>query len=145
METITEYAGLITLILLPVLTLILCATLVMVAVIHRSLTNTVRQLHDLGTSTKRNVESQISIRKAIDGCEKKLTQIAEHNLQFQTQSVINTSVEEASRMVGKGAPAQALVESCGLSNREAELMVRLHRSARSKLADYSDSALPVGE
>ena len=58
-----------------------------------------------------------------------MAQMAERNLDIQNQTFINTSIEEASRLAGRGAPATTLVETCGLSDAEAELMVRLQRQS----------------
>ncbi len=71
-------------------------------------------------------ESQLAIDDTLIRLEKKLAEITDRVFELQSQAAINASFEEACRLARDGVPARKLVQACGLSDGEAELMVRVH-------------------
>ncbi len=91
-----------------------------------------QRLTDLQAMISAYGQSLISMDARIGGMAEKITEFTDRNLEIQSQLAFNRSFEEAARLVRDGEPATALVSSCGLSDAEAELMVRLYGSREPK-------------
>lgn len=128
-ELITTHADLITLSLLIALPLVLLVMTGVVVVLFRSLRLTSRQVQTLHSAADLNAASQARISEALFSLEKKLAQITEQNLDIQNQTFVNSSIDEATRLASRGVPAATLIDTCGLTDGEAELMVRLHQQS----------------
>ncbi|MEM8769456.1 MAG: DUF2802 domain-containing protein, partial [Pseudomonadota bacterium] len=72
-------------------------------------------------------QSLISMQTSLQELETQLKTFSERHLELQSQYAFAATFEEASRLVRDGSSAESLVSSCGLSDAEAELMVRLHQ------------------
>ena len=131
-ELIAEHAEIISTIAALLMPVVLCGMTLVAIVLFRSLRLSSRQVQELHAAQQLNIAAQANITEVLNRFEDKLAQITERNLEIQTQSFINSSVDEASRLARRGAPAQTLVESCGLSDGEAELMVQLHHRQRPR-------------
>ncbi len=81
----------------------------------------------LASEAANHRKSHLAIDATLNRVEKQLAEITESVFELRSQAALNRSFEEAFRMTRKGVPAQRLVKSCGLSDGEAELMVRLHQ------------------
>jgi len=117
---------------LTVVALITLAVLVIVltcicAILFRSLKVSSNQLNVLLQLSDFNAQSNARTERLLNEFEEKLTVLNAHSQSMHTASFQQPSVEEAARMASRGAPARALVDACGLSDGEAELMVRLRR------------------
>ncbi len=72
-------------------------------------------------------QSLIGMQTSLGELETQLKTFSERHLELQSQYAFAATFEEASRLVRDGGSAESLVNNCGLSNAEAELMVRLHQ------------------
>ena len=110
------------------LVLALLASLAKVTRLNGMLAVELRQTRDLHAMMVIHGESHLVVDAALNRLENKLAEIADHDLELQSQAAINRSFKDACRLAREGVPAQSLVHTCGLSKGEAELMVRLHQS-----------------
>lgn len=114
--------------LLLLLVLLLLLMLIKVRRLHKSLTVELHRTRNLQANVVINHgESQLAIDNTLNRLEKKLAEITDRLLELQSLAAINSSFDEAFRLARQGVPAQRLAKSCGLSDGEAELMVRLHQ------------------
>ena len=58
----------------------------------------------------------------------KISQLENKQQRFEQQDVQTMPYNQASRLVGMGASLDDLMQSCGLTRSEAELMLKLHGS-----------------
>ena len=86
------------------------------------------RLRDIQAMVSSYGQSIIAMDARIGSMEARITEFTDRNLEIQSQIAFNRSFEEAARLVRDGKSAASLVESCGLSDAEAELMVRLNQS-----------------
>ncbi|MFC3149856.1 DUF2802 domain-containing protein [Litoribrevibacter euphylliae] len=71
--------------------------------------------------------SSIGIGKKVMGIEKELAETVEKQQDFEFQDPNSLPYTQASRLIQMGADAEDLVNSCGLSNAEAELLMLVNR------------------
>lgn len=100
-----------------------------IACLTRRLDASTRRLEDLNQVVSAYGQTLISLKGTFERIEERVTEFSRRNLEIQSQFASNRSFEEASRMVRDGQPARSLVTACGLSDAEADLMVRIHRQA----------------
>lgn len=73
----------------------------------------------------------VSVGQRVLELERRQRRLAERQDQLDVFESANQPYEQAIRMVHKGAGIEELVEICGLSRGEAELIAMLHRLDRS--------------
>ncbi|GLQ32368.1 DUF2802 domain-containing protein [Litoribrevibacter albus] len=71
--------------------------------------------------------SSIGIGKKLMGLEKDLADTVEKQQDFEFQDPNSLPYTQASRLIQMGADAEDLVNSCGLSKAEAELLMLVNR------------------
>jgi hypothetical protein len=71
--------------------------------------------------------SSIGIGKKLMGIEQELADTVEKQQNFEFQDPNSLPYTQASRLIQMGADAEDLVNSCGLSNAEAELLMLVNR------------------
>jgi hypothetical protein len=71
--------------------------------------------------------SSIVIGKKLMGIEQELADTVEKQQNFEFQDPNSLPYTQASRLIQMGADAEDLVNSCGLSNAEAELLMLVNR------------------
>lgn len=71
--------------------------------------------------------SSIGIGKKLMGIEKELADAVEKQQDFEFQDPNSLPYTQASRLIQMGADAEDLVNSCGLSKAEAELLMLVNR------------------
>ncbi len=130
-QYITQHGELIELTLFVLLSLVLLAMIGIAVLLFRSLRITSRQLQTLHSAADLNAASQARLSEALFSLEKKLARVTEQNLDIQNQTFVSGSIDEAIQMAGRGAPPEKLAKTCGLTEAEADLMVRLHRGAQA--------------
>lgn len=99
---------------------------------RRSLDSTLQRLEDLHREVSSYGQSLIGIRTVVGNMEARINDFTERNLEIQSQFAFNRSFEEASRLIREGGTVESLVSDCGLSDAEASLMMRLHRTDSEK-------------
>lgn len=99
---------------------------------RRSLDSTLQRLEDLHREVSSYGQSLIGMRTVIGNMEARINDFTERNLEIQSQFAFNRSFEEASRLIREGGTVESLVSDCGLSDAEASLMMRLHRTDAEK-------------
>ena len=83
-----------------------------------------RRLDAYLTGSIRMGEELHELRRTVAPLPDKLTQI-------EQRDPTSLSFTQAARLVGMGASADDLTQSCGLSKAEAELVAKLHQARRS--------------
>ena len=91
-----------------------------------------QHMEDLQGAVAAYGQSLIATRSLLERMEGRLSEFTERNLEIQSQFAFNRSFEEASRLVRDGGTVESLVNDCGLSDAEADLMIRLHRREEEK-------------
>jgi len=91
-----------------------------------------QHMEDLQGAVAAYGQSLIATRSLLERMEGRLSEFTERNLEIQSQFAFNRSFEEASRLVKDGGTVESLVNDCGLSDAEADLMIRLHRREEEK-------------
>lgn len=99
---------------------------------RRQLAAQAQRLEDLQGAVAAYGQSLIASRSLIEQMEARLSEFTDRNLEIQSQFAFNRSFEEASRLVKDGGTVESLVSTCGLSDAEAALMIRLHQREEEK-------------
>jgi len=71
--------------------------------------------------------SSIGIGKKVMGIERELAETVEKQQDLEFQDPNSLPYTQASRLIEMGADAEDIVNSCGLSNAEAELLMLVNR------------------
>ncbi|WP_193074824.1 DUF2802 domain-containing protein [Pseudomonas sp. FME51] len=73
-------------------------------------------------------QSHIRMGEELIALRSKISQLENKQQRFEQQDVQSMPYNQASRLVGMGASLDDLMQSCGLTRSEAELMLKLHAS-----------------
>lgn len=73
-------------------------------------------------------QSHIRMGEELIALRSKISQLENKQQRFEQQDVQTMPYNQASRLVGMGASLDDLMQSCGLTRSEAELMLKLHGS-----------------
>lgn len=73
-------------------------------------------------------QSNIRMGEELINLREKLTQLDNKQQRFEQQDVHTMPYNQASRLVSMGASLDDLIQACGLSRSEAELMLKLYGS-----------------
>ncbi|MEJ6654801.1 MAG: DUF2802 domain-containing protein [Pseudomonas sp.] len=73
-------------------------------------------------------QSHIRMGEELVTLRSKISQLENKQQRFEQQDVQTMPYNQASRLVGMGASLDDLMQSCGLTRSEAELMLKLHAS-----------------
>lgn len=113
---------------------VLVATLIAALLGQRRLAQ--RQLEDqvrldgridkLGQKLTEYQQSNIRMGEELITLREKLAQLDNKQQRLEQQDVQSMPYNQASRLVGMGASLDDLMQSCGLTRSEAELMLKLH-------------------
>ena len=73
-------------------------------------------------------QSHIRMGEELIALRSKISHLENKQQRFEQQDVQTMPYNQASRLVGMGASLDDLMQSCGLTRSEAELMLKLHAS-----------------
>lgn len=76
----------------------------------------------------------MGVGRRVMGCEKHLHQLQGAVDELRHNDPTRVSYDEASRLVGLGADVDDLMDTCGISRPEAELVSALHRRGTSAIS-----------
>lgn len=87
----------------------------------------VRRIEALGKRLDAYLASTVRIGEEVEELRHILAPLPDKVNQLEQRDPGSLSFTQAARLIGLGASADDLTQSCGLSQAEAELMSRLHR------------------
>jgi len=120
---------------LPVLTLLalgLAVVAITLAVKFRQVLRQSRQrLEALQSDMRALVSAAIGVGERVHRIEKSLKEVSHRQEQIDQTDPGAQAYQQAIKMAQKGASAEELIEICGLTRGEADLIAMLHRMERS--------------
>ena len=87
-----------------------------------------QRIKDLSKRLDDYQNTSVAVGEAVHELRAAVAPLPEKLLQLEQRDPNSLSFAQAARLVGMGASVAELTESCGLTQAEAELMSKLHRS-----------------
>lgn len=94
---------------------------------RRKFSKRLNQMQDLQNDLRAITAAAIGVGERVLELERRQRRLSERQEQLDNYDPANLSYEQAIRMVKNGAAADELVDVCGLSESEAELVTLMHR------------------
>ncbi len=117
---------------LAALALVLAAAaLLLVLRLQSSVADRLHRLQALHSDVRALTSAAVGVGERVHQIERRQRQLTERQDRLDLSDGANQPYEQAIRLVHKGANADEIVEICGLSRGEAELIGMLHRLDQS--------------
>lgn len=85
------------------------------------------EIRDIQHDIRAITAAAIGVGERVLTLESRQRRLSEKQEQFDSYDPANVTYDQAIRMVKNGASAEELMETCGISESEAELMALMHR------------------
>jgi hypothetical protein len=110
------------------LNIVLLGAVVTLALRQRRLRDdTYAQLHALRDDLAALGAAGVGVGRRVDGVEEKIRRTSERVEQWERTEPLRRSYKQAMQLIDSGANVHELVEECGVTRGEAELLSNLHR------------------